>query len=249
MNTLLICIVRLMPSRLISCGRKPVMSRSRKNTRPLSGFNRPEIRLNSVVLPAPFGPMMACNRPPGRLRLRLSVAVRPPNFFVRFSVRRIASTHGSLRNFAGTGSIARGAVMRSSASRHRPTMPLRRKDDREDRQRADDQRMMLPMRRNHLANDDEQCRADNRAEQRSRAADDSPYQPFARNVVEHVGCRGVAAEERKQRAGNAGQKARHDKRGEAHQIDIEADQRGPTSFSRTARKALPSGLPITRCIR
>ena len=63
-NTLLICSVRLMPSRLISCGLSPVMSRPRKNTRPLSARSRPETRLKKVVLPAPFGPMIACSRPP-----------------------------------------------------------------------------------------------------------------------------------------------------------------------------------------
>ena len=44
---------------------RPVMSRPSKNTRPLSAGSRPEIRLKNVVLPAPFGPMMACSCPPG----------------------------------------------------------------------------------------------------------------------------------------------------------------------------------------
>ena len=63
-NTLLICSVRLMPRRLISCGLRPVMSWPWKNTRPPVGGSRPETRLKNVVLPAPFGPMMACSREP-----------------------------------------------------------------------------------------------------------------------------------------------------------------------------------------
>ena len=90
-NTLLICIVRLMPSRLISCGLSPVMSRPLKNTRPLSAASKPETRLKNVVLPAPFGPMMACRRPLGMLRLSLSTAVKPPKLLVKFSVRRAGS--------------------------------------------------------------------------------------------------------------------------------------------------------------
>ena len=31
------------------------------------GGSSPETRLKNVVLPAPFGPMMACSRPPARL--------------------------------------------------------------------------------------------------------------------------------------------------------------------------------------
>ena len=37
--------------------------RPAKRMRPQSGASKPEIWLISVVLPAPFGPMMACNSP------------------------------------------------------------------------------------------------------------------------------------------------------------------------------------------
>ena len=70
------------------------MSRPRKNTRPPLGRSMPDTRLKNVVFPAPFGPMMALTRPPARLMLRLSTAVRPPNRLVRPSVRSTASLMG-----------------------------------------------------------------------------------------------------------------------------------------------------------
>ena len=56
---------RPMPSRQRSCGAMPVTSGSLKTTRPVSGRRWPVIRLKSVVLPAPFGPMMALIEPGG----------------------------------------------------------------------------------------------------------------------------------------------------------------------------------------
>src|SRR6202035_2645744 len=43
--------------------------------------------LISVVLPAPFGPMMACNSPLATSSETLSVATMPPNRSTRFSTR------------------------------------------------------------------------------------------------------------------------------------------------------------------
>jgi hypothetical protein len=39
----------------------PAMERPSSVIRPASGANMPEIRLNAVVLPAPFGPISACS--------------------------------------------------------------------------------------------------------------------------------------------------------------------------------------------
>ena len=60
-NTLFICSDRLMPRRLILCGAIPEMSVPRNRTVPESDLSIPDIALNKVVLPAPFGPMIACN--------------------------------------------------------------------------------------------------------------------------------------------------------------------------------------------
>ena len=66
---------------------------------------------------------------------------------------------------------------------------------------------------------------DHRTEQCAGAADDGPHDGFAGHVVEHVARRGVAAEEREQRARDAGQKSRQHERRQPQQIDVEADQR------------------------
>jgi hypothetical protein len=52
-------------------GRQPVMSRPAKRTLPPSGGTTPEMQLNSVVLPAPFGPISPVMR-------RASTARRTP---------------------------------------------------------------------------------------------------------------------------------------------------------------------------
>ena len=50
--------VRAMPSLVIWFGVSPTMLSPRKTTLPSSGVYRPVITLNTVLLPAPFGPMM-----------------------------------------------------------------------------------------------------------------------------------------------------------------------------------------------
>src|ERR1700675_1634257 len=54
---------------------------------PALGLSCPVSWLISVVLPAPFGPMMACNSPLATSSERLSVATMPPNRRTRFSTR------------------------------------------------------------------------------------------------------------------------------------------------------------------
>src|SRR6476469_2028702 len=58
---------------------------------PEFGINCPVNWLISVVLPAPLGPMMACNSPGATSSERLSVAVMPPNRRTRVSTRRKGS--------------------------------------------------------------------------------------------------------------------------------------------------------------
>src|SRR3954466_8605953 len=52
-----------MPSRHRSQGGNSVMSRPHKRIVPAMGGSTPAIRLNSVLLPAPFGPMMPSTSP------------------------------------------------------------------------------------------------------------------------------------------------------------------------------------------
>src|SRR5262252_891621 len=74
---------RPMPRRQRSCGAMPVTSRSLKRTLPASGRRCPVIRLKSVVLPAPLGPMMALIEPRGTLKLTPPTAWKPAKLLRR----------------------------------------------------------------------------------------------------------------------------------------------------------------------
>ena len=83
--------VRPMPRRTIWCVFAPEMVSPWNTTVPLVGASAPVTTLNSVVLPEPFGPMSAKIEPRGTSKLTASSARRPPKFFVRLRIDRIAS--------------------------------------------------------------------------------------------------------------------------------------------------------------
>src|SRR5580704_14189066 len=68
-----------------------VMSRPASDTVPESGARWPVNWLISVVLPAPFGPMMACSSPLATSSETLSVARMPPKRRTSFSTRSSGS--------------------------------------------------------------------------------------------------------------------------------------------------------------
>src|SRR3972149_5139295 len=67
------------PRRQTRWGGRPVISRPARNTAPASGRRWPVTRLKSVVLPAPFGPMIAAISPRARARLTPATARKPSN--------------------------------------------------------------------------------------------------------------------------------------------------------------------------
>src|SRR5262245_3291604 len=67
------------------------MSSPAKRMRPLSANSWPDNWAISVVLPAPFGPMTACNSPCGILMTTSSVATMPPKRLARLSTWSSAS--------------------------------------------------------------------------------------------------------------------------------------------------------------
>src|ERR1700681_4536028 len=68
---------------------------------PASGNSCPVSWLISVVLPAPFGPMMACNSPFATSSETLSVATMPPNRRTSFATRSKGSATGKPPQNAG----------------------------------------------------------------------------------------------------------------------------------------------------
>ena len=88
------CVIwneRARPSRARAGIGSAVTSRPSKWMCPASGASAPEIWWMSVVLPAPFGPMMACVSPASTSRLRRSVTLSAPNDLSMPSRRRTGS--------------------------------------------------------------------------------------------------------------------------------------------------------------
>src|SRR6266700_5469061 len=67
------------------------MSRSPRKVWPRVGCRWPVMRLNSVDLPAPFGPMTQAVRPRSTNRLTSRTATKPPNDLDTASTRSMAS--------------------------------------------------------------------------------------------------------------------------------------------------------------
>src|SRR5690242_8798982 len=76
------------------------MSSAAKRINPESGRNSPTSWPISVVLPAPFGPMIACNSPAGTDSETFSDAVMPPKRLLRLSTCRSASATAHTRKQA-----------------------------------------------------------------------------------------------------------------------------------------------------
>ena len=83
--------VRAMPSRTMRCGGVRVRSLPSNTMRPSFGRYSRVIKLNSVVLPAPFGPIRPPMSPGLELQSETSAsATTPPNRRVTFSTARSA---------------------------------------------------------------------------------------------------------------------------------------------------------------
>src|ERR1019366_905343 len=89
-NGLTIWNVRPMPALQVRSGRKPAMSRPSKTMRPLVGAKTPAMRLKSVVLPAPFGPMSATISPWSTRSDTSETAFRPRKYLQAPMISSIA---------------------------------------------------------------------------------------------------------------------------------------------------------------
>jgi hypothetical protein len=79
-----------MPLRQRSCGGAAPMSSPKKRIEPESARRSPVTRLKSVVLPAPFGPMMPSSSRLPTSTLRPSMTFSAPNDFSTPASERIA---------------------------------------------------------------------------------------------------------------------------------------------------------------
>jgi hypothetical protein len=83
--------VRTSPRAARICGDSAVTSSPSKKIRPLVGARKPLTTLNSVVLPAPFGPISPLSSP--RRTQRHVGQARPPNCLVTLSIRSMSWLH------------------------------------------------------------------------------------------------------------------------------------------------------------
>src|SRR5207237_573939 len=81
---------RASPLRARRAARRCVTSSPAKKMRPLSGRRSPASWLMKVVLPAPFGPMIACVSPSRTARSMRSLARSAPKVFVRARTSSVA---------------------------------------------------------------------------------------------------------------------------------------------------------------
>ena len=86
----LIWNVRATPFLVIRCGGRPSIRAPSNRMAPASGRCRPLIRLNTVVLPAPFGPISAVMLPCATANEQPSTARMPPNDLLRSRISKSA---------------------------------------------------------------------------------------------------------------------------------------------------------------
>src|SRR5690348_698727 len=159
-----------MPRRHTSSDASRSMREPAKVMVPESGANTPAIRLNSVVLPAPFGPITAKIAPSGTAKLTSATARRPWKFF-ETSVTSRSPAISLLRRFAAL-----------QAQHPRDRRPDAVRQHHHDEQKADAVEHPLGARRveaeirqqflQRFGHPGEQERADHRPEQRADAPDD-----------------------------------------------------------------------------
>src|SRR3954454_22739821 len=143
------------------------MSRPPSETLPECGSRCPVSWLISVVLPAPFGPMMACSSPLATSSETLSVATMPPKRRTSFSTRSSGSA---------TVEPPEQAHDAATAEQHD-----------QQKQRAHDQRPVFGELRQELFQQQIHHRADDRTEQRAHAPEDHYHHEVAGTGPVHRG--------------------------------------------------------------
>src|SRR5882762_10342223 len=90
-SALVIWNVRPIPLRATVCGARPNTDWPSSSIAPRSGLMNPVARLNTVVLPAPFGPMSAVIEPRATSNVAPSTARSPPKDLTRSRTAKMVS--------------------------------------------------------------------------------------------------------------------------------------------------------------
>ena len=99
------------PAATMRCGAARVMSAPASRTRPASGGYNPEIRLNSVVLPAPFGPINACSVRSVTTMLASTTACVPPKL-LRSAWASSTTSDEAASGCRNAGNVASATMLR-----------------------------------------------------------------------------------------------------------------------------------------
>src|SRR5579883_109837 len=117
--------VRAMPRRAQAAAPNSVTSSPAKRMRPDEGFNIPEIRLKSVVLPAPLGPMRPRISPSATAKLTASLATSPTK-------RRVTRSSSSSTRRLPADPRRGGMALQGGDETDEP-LRLRHRDDHDER--------------------------------------------------------------------------------------------------------------------
>src|SRR6185312_13787219 len=181
------------PMRTIRCGAAPVMSRPSSLTVPVSGCRCPVMRLNSVDLPAPFGPMTAAICRVSTDRLTSDTARKPPKDLLTPAI-------------SSTRPTSHPRPERVDAADNPPGK--HEQQDQEDR--AQHERPILRVVGDFLVEPNQGQRADRRSPEEIHAAEDRHDHDLGRFGPEDKVGEDAAAENPVQRTGEPGKGAGHD---------------------------------------
>src|SRR5690242_1455070 len=146
-------------------GATPVMSRPSTTTRPAVGCRWPVMRLNSVDLPAPFGPITAAISPSATARSTSLTARKPPNDLDRpltsSTLHLDAGRLGSAD--LGTADTLSLAPQPGKAGRQAADDAAGEDEQQDEQDRAENERPVLGVGRRLLVQEHQGARADDRA--------------------------------------------------------------------------------------
>src|SRR5499426_518724 len=214
---------RPMPRRHRRCGAILVTSRPLSSTCPESARRWPVIRLKSVVLPAPFGPMIALIEPRGTAKLTPSTARKPSKLFAS----------------ARTSSTAEPRRETTERSADGAGDPAGKHEQQHDEDRAEDQRPVLGVGHDLLVQPDQGRCAHRRAEKRVDAAEERHDQDLGRLVPVREVREDAAVEDAEQAPGETRERAREHERRELVAPHVDADELRPLGILADRRQHAP----------
>src|SRR6266581_993966 len=212
------------PTRHSSWGGTPVTSRPFRTTRPASARRCPVIRLKSVVLPAPLGPMMAQMLPLGTSKETRETAMKPLNDLVR---SRTSSTPRPPQPAADQLGCAR--------------KPGGENEQEDDEDRAEHEGPVLRVGDDLLVQEDERQRADAGPVERPHPAEQRHDQHLGRlGPVSEVG-EDAAVEDAGEAAREPGERPRQHEGGQLVAPHVYADELGALGVLSDRREHAPEG--------